>query len=77
MDNEINEVETVIFLFIKFFQKFWIKNTNNWAIYKSINTKSKRYMKGIKYFMLSHQSLILYRDFMKTITKIPDQSLQQ
>jgi hypothetical protein len=34
-------------------------------------------MKGIKYFMLSHQSLLLYRDFMKTITKIPDQSLQQ
>lgn len=29
-------------------------------------------MKGIKYFMLSHQSLALYRDFIKLITKIPD-----
>lgn len=33
-------------------------------------------MKGIKYFMLSHQSLMLYRDLMKLISKIPDQNTQ-
>lgn len=33
-------------------------------------------MRGLKYFMLSHQSLMLYRDFMKTIAKIPDQETQ-
>lgn len=33
-------------------------------------------MKGIKYFMLSHQSLMLYRDLMKLISKIPDHNTQ-
>lgn len=33
-------------------------------------------MRGLKYFMLSHQSLMLYRDFMKIIAKIPDQETQ-
>lgn len=27
---------------------------------------------NLKYFLLSQQSLILYRSFMKTIQKIPD-----
>lgn len=31
-------------------------------------------MKGIKYFMLSHQAWLLYRQFAKTIATIPDQS---
>lgn len=29
-------------------------------------------MKGIKYFMLSHQSLTLFRDLMKNVYKITD-----
>ena len=34
-------------------------------------------MKGIKYFMLSHQSWLLYRQFCKTLAAIPDHSLRQ
>ena len=36
--------------------------------------KSMKSMKSMKYFILSHQSLDLYRQFLKSIQKIPDAS---